>query len=121
MAQIIKNPTPMQETWVGKISWRSAWQHSTVFLPGESPWTEEPSGLHSPWSRKELNTIERLSHSTSRDILISLRKNKSTEWKWAKKRRAMDMNSYASLWTPEEPIGNSMGQKRWRVDTVELM
>ena len=33
--------------WVGKIPWRSAWQPTPVFLPGESPWTEEPSGLQS--------------------------------------------------------------------------
>ena len=33
--------------WVGKISWRRAWQPTPVFLPGESPWTEELGGL---WS-----------------------------------------------------------------------
>ena len=33
--------------WVGKIPWRMAWQSSTVFLPGESPWTEEPDRLQS--------------------------------------------------------------------------
>jgi len=30
---------------VEKISWRRAWQPTLVFLPGESPWTEEPGGL----------------------------------------------------------------------------
>ena len=24
--------------------WRRAWQPTPVFLPGESPWTEEPGG-----------------------------------------------------------------------------
>ena len=33
--------------WVGKISWGRAWQPAPVFLPGESPWTEEPGGLQS--------------------------------------------------------------------------
>ena len=28
----------------GKTPWRRAWQPTTVFLPGESPWTEEPGG-----------------------------------------------------------------------------
>ena len=47
----------MQETWVqslgwedplvGKIPWRRAWYPTTVFLPRESPWTEEPGGLQS--------------------------------------------------------------------------
>ena len=31
--------------WVGKIPWKRAWQPTPVFLPGESPLTEEPSGL----------------------------------------------------------------------------
>ena len=32
--------------WVRKIPWRRAQQPTPVFLPGESPWTEEPGGLH---------------------------------------------------------------------------
>ena len=35
------------DPWVGKIPWRRAWQPMPVFLPGESPWTEEPGGLQS--------------------------------------------------------------------------
>jgi len=33
------------DPWVGKIPWRKAWQSTLVFLPGESPWTEELGGL----------------------------------------------------------------------------
>ena len=33
--------------WVGKIPWRRKWQPTPVFLPRESPWTEEPTGLQS--------------------------------------------------------------------------
>ena len=47
VAQIIKNPPAMQETWVRKIPWRWVWQPTPVFLPAESPWTEEPGGLQS--------------------------------------------------------------------------
>ena len=36
----------------GKISWRKAWQPPPVFLPGESPWTEEPGGLLSMGSQR---------------------------------------------------------------------
>ena len=36
------------------------WQPTPVFLPGESPWTEEPGGLQSA-GRKESDTTERLS------------------------------------------------------------
>ena len=31
--------------WVGKIPWRREWQPTPGFLPGDSPWTEKPSGL----------------------------------------------------------------------------
>ena len=51
VAQMVKNPPAMQETWfdpwVWKIPWRRAWQPTPVFLPRESPWTEEPDGLQS--------------------------------------------------------------------------
>ena len=39
--------------WVGKIPWRRALQPTPVFLPGESPWTEETLGLYSQWGHKE--------------------------------------------------------------------
>ena len=49
----------MWETWVwslgmipGKILWRRAWQPTAVFLPGESPKTEEPGGLQSIGSQR---------------------------------------------------------------------
>ena len=35
------------DPWVGKIPWRRARQPTPVFLPGESPWTEEPGRLQS--------------------------------------------------------------------------
>ena len=38
--------------WVGKIPWRTAWQPTPVFLPGESPRTEEPVGLQSIGSQR---------------------------------------------------------------------
>ena len=37
----------MFDPWVGKVPWRMACQLAPVFLPGESPWTEEPDGLQS--------------------------------------------------------------------------
>ena len=49
VAQMLKNPPAVRETWVrswvGKIPWRRARQPTLVFLPGESPWTEEPGKL----------------------------------------------------------------------------
>ena len=43
---------PGLDPWVGKIPWRRAWQPTPVFLPGESPWTEEPGRLQSMWSQR---------------------------------------------------------------------
>ena len=41
----------MQETQVRSLGWEDpleeVWQPTPVFLPGESPWTEEPGGLQS--------------------------------------------------------------------------
>ena len=37
--------------WVGTIPWKRAWQPTPVFLPGESPQTEEPGGLQSMGSQ----------------------------------------------------------------------
>ena len=54
MTQMVKkekNLPAMQETWfdpsVGKVPWRREWQPTPVFLPGKSPWTEQPGWLQS--------------------------------------------------------------------------
>ena len=51
VTQTVKNVPEMQETWVQslgwEVPWRKAWQPTPVFLPGESPWTEEPGRLQS--------------------------------------------------------------------------
>ena len=56
----------IQETPVqflgGEAPWRRAWQPTPVFLPGESPWTEEPGGC-SPWGRKESDVTEATEHA----------------------------------------------------------
>ena len=61
IAQSVKSLPAMQEThsWVGKIPWRSKWQHTPVFLPGESHGQRSLEG-YSPWGLKESDTTERL-------------------------------------------------------------
>ena len=48
---MVKNSPAIWKTgfnpWVGKIPWRRVWQPTPVFLPGESPWKEEPGRLQS--------------------------------------------------------------------------
>ena len=52
MAQMVKNLPAMQETWVrawvGKISWRRAWQPTLVFLPGKFHGQRSLAG-YIPW------------------------------------------------------------------------
>ena len=43
--------------WVGKVPWRRKWQHTPVFLPGESHGQRNLEGC-SPWGRKEVDTSE---------------------------------------------------------------
>jgi len=43
---------PGFDPWVGKIPWRKARQPTPVFLPGESPWAEEPGRLQSMGSQR---------------------------------------------------------------------
>ena len=61
VAQLVKNPPAMRETWfdlwVGKIPWRRERLPTPVFWPGEF------HGLYSPWGCKESDTTERLSLS----------------------------------------------------------
>ena len=52
VAQTVKNPPAMQETWVRSLGWEDPLEegmtpHTPVFLPGESPGTEEPGRLQS--------------------------------------------------------------------------
>ena len=49
MAQLVKNPPAMQETWVRILGWEDPLEkematHSSI-LVWEIPWTEEPGGL----------------------------------------------------------------------------
>ena len=43
---------PGFDPWVEKILWRRAWQPTSVFLPGEFPWTKEPGRLQSMESQR---------------------------------------------------------------------
>ena len=38
---------------IADLHWRRAWQLTPVFLPGESPWTEEPNVLQSMGSQSQ--------------------------------------------------------------------
>ena len=48
---------PRVHLWAGKIPWRRAWQPTPVFLPGESPWTEESGWLQSMVLQSVIHTF----------------------------------------------------------------
>ena len=65
MVLVVKNPPANTgdfkrcgfDPWVRKIPWvrkfsGGKWQPTPVFLPGESPWTEEPGRLQSMGSQR---------------------------------------------------------------------
>ena len=56
VAQTVKNLPAMWETWVQFLGWEDSLEEgmatTPVFLPGESPWTEEPVGLQSMGSHR---------------------------------------------------------------------
>ena len=64
VAQMVKNPPTMWETWVPSLSWDDPLEegiatHSNI-LAWRIPWIEEPGGLYSPWgcrvAQNETNT-----------------------------------------------------------------
>ena len=61
MAQTVKNPPAMQETWVRSVGWEDPLEegmatHSSI-LAWRIPWTEERDGLQSVESQKQSDTI----------------------------------------------------------------
>ena len=59
VAQLVKNPPAMWETWVQSLGWEDPLEEHMA--------THSSLAGYSPWGRKELDTTERLSkaHSTS--------------------------------------------------------
>ena len=64
VAQTVKNPPAMRETWVQSLGredpWRRAGQPTPVFLPGESHGQRSLVG-YGPWGHRELDATERVS------------------------------------------------------------
>ena len=63
VAQTVKNPHAMQETWVRSLSWEDPLEegmatHSSI-LAWRIPWTEEPG--YSAWGCRESDMTEQLS------------------------------------------------------------
>ena len=78
VTQMVKNSPAMQETWVHPCLGRSlggeGMQPTLIFLPGESPWTEEPSRLQSMGSQRVRHNWSNSArmHSTGTTIQYSI-------------------------------------------------
>ena len=56
MAQTVKNPSAVRETWVRSLGWEDALEegvatHSSI-VAWRIPWTEEPGGLQATGSQR---------------------------------------------------------------------
>ena len=62
VAQLVKNPSAVQETWVQSLGWEDPLEKGKAthfsILAWRIPWTGEPG---SPWGHKELDMTEQLS------------------------------------------------------------
>ena len=62
MAHTVKNLPAMQETRIQSLDRENPFEkgiatHSSI-LAWRIPWSEEPGGLYSPWTQRELDTTE---------------------------------------------------------------
>ena len=54
---MVKNLPAMRETWVSSLDWEDPLEkelatHSSILMPGQITWTEEPGGLQSMGSQR---------------------------------------------------------------------
>ena len=67
VAQLVKNPPAMWETWVRSLDWEESLEkgrgtHSSILI-WRIPWEEEPGGLYNPWGHQESDMTEQLTHT----------------------------------------------------------
>ena len=73
VAQLVKNPPAMWETWVRSLGqedpWSRKWKSTPVFLPGKFHEQRSLEG-YSPWHRQELVTAEHTCmHRNIKDVM----------------------------------------------------
>ena len=64
MAQSVKNPSAMRESWVRSLGWEDSMEKEMATrsstLAWKIPWMEEPSAGYYPWGPKESDMTEKL-------------------------------------------------------------
>ena len=69
VAQLVKNPPAMWETWVRSLGWKILWRREG--LPTPVFWPGEFHGTCSPWGHRESDTPERLSESSFPSAMLT--------------------------------------------------
>ena len=67
MAQLVKNPPAMLETWVPSLGWEEPLEKETA--TASRTWPGEFHGLYSPWGCKKLDTTELLSSKVASTLM----------------------------------------------------
>ena len=75
MAQSVKNPPAMRETWVRFLGQEDPLEegmttHSSI-LAWRIPWTEEPGGLQSTGSQSVRHDLSDSAYNTQRKVLVN--------------------------------------------------
>ena len=65
MAQLVKNPPEIWETWLQSLGWEDPLERER--LPTPVFWPREFHGVYCPWGCKELNAPEQLLHKLGID------------------------------------------------------
>ena len=70
VAQLLKNPPAIQETWVQSLGWKDPLEEGKAILQYsclENPHGQRSLAGYSPWGRKESDTTEQLSTAQHTD------------------------------------------------------
>ena len=68
LAQTIKNPPAMQQTWIWPLDWEDPLEKAKATYPRILAW--RILGIYSSWGHKESNTTEQLSLTSSHNYYI---------------------------------------------------
>ena len=76
VAQLVKNPPAMRQTWVWSLFWEDPWRRER--LPTPVFWPGEFHGLCSPWGPKEPDALDGFYfHNTSMWVHLTVQKVES--------------------------------------------
>ena len=96
VAQLVKNPPAMWETWVQSLGWEDPLRReklpTPVFCPGEF------HGLYSPWGHKETDMTEQLS--------LHLNASRNCAEEWDTKVKVIQIRSSRSSQSLPQKLGN---------------